>query len=103
MTIQNDWAQKLIEEIHNAMGNSLDNAMNAFCEAYKNGDSLDAYKLFVKDATVYNLDDKGYCSLVVFNDGSCYADWKQGFDRFYPSVQDLAAEDNDVSEIINSK
>lgn len=98
----NDWSTELIEKMHDAniVG---DNAATAFCHAYQNGDTSDAWDEFVSTATQTERFDPNCYMLVIFPDGSCYADWKDGIDRFYPHISDLRAEDQDVDERMTRK
>ena len=91
-----DWAQKLVAELQRRHL-VTDDATRAFCEAYKDGDSIEAnekYSLMAEREEIIN----GYV-VRVFADGSCDADWQQGIDRFYPDLNDLIADDDDVAKL----
>lgn len=90
-----DWATNLIAKMRE---NEIvgDDATTAFCRAYKNGDSADAYQAFISDAERVEIFEPNTYTLAIFADGSCCADWREGIERFYPDLSDLIAEDNDV-------
>ena len=96
-----DWAHEQIEELESLGLADADDCCKAFVSAYKNGDSVESYTAFVASAKVYHFSDEQYF-LAIFPDQSAYADWKQGIDRFYPTVSDLAEEDDDVAKILEA-
>jgi hypothetical protein len=97
-----DWAEEIIRDMQIEGWVDADDAIRSFCAAYANGDSVEAWKAFeAAAATVYYF-QPGDFPLLIFPDGSCYAEWKQGTDRFYPSVDDLAAEDEEVRNRISN-
>lgn len=73
-----DWAQELIEKIKDT---ACTDAEIEFCKAYENGDCVAAYKKYVA-AAEKEVTFQGDHSLLIFPDGSCYADWRQDVDRF---------------------
>jgi len=91
-----DWAQELIEKMHEVSIAGQDDATKAFEVAYVNGDSVEAWEAFSAKATREEDFSDGQYALLIFPDDSCYADWKQETDRFFPSVSDLMEEDEDV-------
>lgn len=101
-----DWATTLIEEMMAVEIANIDEATTAFCEAYHAGDSVKALEQFeskaerIFDSYDFAMQTGNHYYLYLFRDGSVYAEWKQGIDRFYPSIGDLADEDEDVAELV---
>ena len=91
-----DWAQKIIQELQKRKLVD-DDATRAFCEAYIDGDSVDAFKKYSAAANREEIFEPNCYILLIFEDGSCSADWKEGVDRFYPDLNDLIDEDEDVA------
>lgn len=94
-----DWAQKQIDELNSLGLADANDCCRAFIAAYKNGDSVDAYEAFASTAKVHCVDNGQYF-FAIFPDRSAYADWKQGIDRFYEEVADLAADDDEVENVM---
>ena len=95
--MKTDWAQKLIEELQ-ASNLVNDDCTRAFVASYEDGDSADAWAEFEAAAERSERFDPNCYMLLIFADGSCYADWKQGIEMFFPDIADLRAEDGDVDE-----
>jgi hypothetical protein len=98
MKTPQDWAQELVDELeaNNMVG---DDCTCAFVECYReNGDTLDAWMDFESKADFSEQFDPNCYMLLIFNDGSCFASWKEGIDKFYPNISDLEDEDNEVAE-----
>ena len=91
-----DWAQELIKEITDR--GLDDDATRAFCRAYADGDSVEANKRYSAMAEEEQIFNPNCHVLRIFPDWSCDADWKQGIDRFYPDLQPLTDEDEDVAD-----
>ena len=92
-----DWAQELIRELQQK-GLVTDDATREFVKAYANGDSREASEAYSAAAIREQVFEPNTYILRVFADGSCDADWKQGIDRFYPEINDLIVEDEEVAE-----
>lgn len=92
-----DWAQKLIVKIRDEL---VDNdATRAFCEAYKDGDSVEACQRYTELAEREEIFEPNTYVLRIFKDGSCDADWNGPYiDRFYDDLNDLINEDEEVAE-----
>lgn len=95
--MKTDWAQKLIKELK-ASNLVNDDCTSAFVAAYKNGDSHESWVEFEAAAERSEQFHPNCYTLLIFADGSCYADWKQGIEMFYPNIMDLRAEDEEVDE-----
>lgn len=86
-----DWAQELIEDLKKSHIAGIDDATTFFAEAYADGDSVEAWTNYQSKA-VKEIGYKGGDSLLIFPDRSCYAEWEQGINRFYPDVADIDIE-----------
>ncbi len=95
--MEKDWAQKLAAKME-AIGD--DDAIRAFCAAYANGDSVEAWVKF--SAAAERRIEFGNYTLLIFADDSCYASWQENEDCFYPDVSDLADADPDVREALDA-
>jgi hypothetical protein len=102
-TTQKDWAQNLIDHLGEAGLQAADNATCAFCHCYAHGDTMAALDKFIHMATEERELNPSHYMLLVFPDGSCYADWKQDIEKFYPDLSDLVEEDADVARLYLAK
>ena len=89
-----DWAQKLIEKIKGAASTD---AEHAFIEAYKDGDSVEAFTDYASRATQDITLEAGRETVLVFPDGSCWASWCEGVDKFYETVSDMTDDWPEIS------
>lgn len=98
--MEKDWAQKLIDELTKSNIADACDATRNFITAYNGGDSVESWNKF--SATAKRTVNFNSGCLLVFADNSCYADWNEGIDRFYPDTQDLAAIDDDVKNCVTA-
>ena len=85
-----DWAQEVVTEILEICGEH-DDATKAFCECFREGDSVEAWVSFSAKAED-EFEIKGGNSLYVFPDGSCYASWECGIAAFGENIHDFEHE-----------
>src|SRR5574337_577012 len=86
-----DWAQKTIRELEDV--ESKDDCVRYFREYYKAGDSQEACEKYNAAAREVITVDGGQNYLIIFPDGSGYADWRQGIDAFYPDASEALTEE----------
>jgi len=93
-----DWAQETIKELKEKHLVD-DDATELFCQYYQDGETPDSGEAYHNSAISQEDFTQGNLySLLIFEDGSCYADWKEGIDRFYSCLSDLTDEDMEVAE-----
>lgn len=102
------WAKEIIDELRQKdIAESCD-AITNFIKAYdRDDDEMAALNNF--EAAADELHDTyefyphgNHYYFYIFADGSVYYDGKEGIDRFYPSISDLADEDDDFKNWIGN-
>jgi len=107
MTHNENWAQDLIADMdRETIGIDYD-AGQEFRRCYAEGDSIEAVKAFSQAALAeVDASNPGYFgtyTCYVFADGSCYCDWKEGLDRFFPAADMLADEERESEPELAAK
>ncbi len=89
--IKLDWAQKVIRELKDIV--TKDEAVSNFITAFANGDTAEAWEAYNNASREVISPDNGQNYLIIFPDGSGYADWHQGINCFYPDASDALTEE----------
>lgn len=89
--MEKDWARKTIEELEDI--ESADDAIKYFKEFYSDGDNPQACEKYNEMAREIITLDGGQNYLIIFPDGSGFADWNQGIDCFFPDASDALTEE----------
>lgn len=77
-------------------------ATNAFCKAYKNGDSIESFKL-LRASSIEEVEFDGNYNTLLFADGSIYINYEQTSNRFFYSIDDYAEYDEEGAEVLRKK
>jgi hypothetical protein len=99
------WAKEIIDELRQKdLAESCDAVIN-FIKAYQDEDdemiALNNFEATAEVHDTYEFYPSGnHYYFYIFADGSVYYDGKEGIDRFYPSISDLADEDDDFKNWI---
>jgi len=104
------WAKEIIDELRQRGIADSCNATINFIKAYDRVDddemaALDNFEAMADELhDTYEFYPQGnYYYFYIFADGSVYYDGKEGIDCFYPSMSDLADEDDDFKNWTEKK
>ena len=103
------WAKEIIDELKKRdIVDSCDATIN-FIKAYDDQDdemaALDTFEASADEIhDTYEFWPHGnHYYFLIFADGSVYYDGKEGIDRFYPHISDIAEEDADFKKWMFSR
>jgi len=98
-----NWAQNIIDELREKNLDDCDDATRGFIAAF-DGEKDEMVALDKLEATAKEVHDTyefyphgNHYYFYLFADGSVYCDAKEGIDRFFPSLSDLADADPDFA------
>lgn len=100
---QKDWSTKTIETLKEQKMEHETQAIEAFIDAYSEGDSVTAFDCFSAMAEKEIWFDNMQYVAFVFSDGSVYADFIDDYvNRFFLSISDFAEYDEEAANALSN-